>query len=315
MTSNNPSTFIISISGPTSSGKTTLARLLHQIFHNLTIHTHPSHSPQTPSLTITCTILHQDDFYLPESQVPLYPVRDLAKSEDDPDAYLPQADWDCPEAIDFRALKRVLLRFRSRECDADKSHARILKDEGVDAKEQTNSVGPELERVRGLVVERCREMVRGVLAARLRNEVPRIHLLFIEGFLLYHPEPEPEPANTTPDSLPTLTSLFDLKILLHTTLALALERRKKRQDYVTLEGWFEDPPGYLENVVWPHYLQYHQHLFVDGDVERGELKEDFVEGGQRAIRKQPEDGMGMDQVVEWGCGVILDMLGQPKLKE
>lgn len=47
---NKPAALIIGISGCSSSGKTTLARLLHDIF---------------PSGTF---VLHQDDFYRPENE-------------------------------------------------------------------------------------------------------------------------------------------------------------------------------------------------------------------------------------------------------
>ena len=65
---------IIGISGPSCSGKTTLARHL-AMFHPNTI------------------LIHQDDFYLPESQLPVRHGH---------------ADWDCPEAFDFAKFYSVL---------------------------------------------------------------------------------------------------------------------------------------------------------------------------------------------------------------
>lgn len=52
----HPDTIIIGLSGPSSSGKTTLARLLRQIFN---VHT----SPKTHGISIRLFILHEDDFY------------------------------------------------------------------------------------------------------------------------------------------------------------------------------------------------------------------------------------------------------------
>jgi nicotinamide/nicotinate riboside kinase len=51
-----PTTKIIGISGPSSSGKTTLARLLQGIFSQL----------DSPHLTTF--IIHEDDFYFPDDK-------------------------------------------------------------------------------------------------------------------------------------------------------------------------------------------------------------------------------------------------------
>lgn len=68
--------FILGLSGLSSSGKTTLARLLRSVFRP------------------ACFILHQDDFYRAEEALPVV-LGGLR-------------DWDCVAAIDFAALVRVL---------------------------------------------------------------------------------------------------------------------------------------------------------------------------------------------------------------
>jgi nicotinamide/nicotinate riboside kinase len=74
-----PATFIVGISGLSSTGKTTISRLLRSIF---------------PS----SFILHQDDFYLPDA---LIPERDGGLQ-----------DWDCVEAIDWARMSSALRRVR-----------------------------------------------------------------------------------------------------------------------------------------------------------------------------------------------------------
>lgn len=143
----------------------------------------------------------------------------------------------------------------------------------------------------------------GTIAALVKSlAIPdppeRIHLLILEGFLLYFNEIP----HTT--ERPPLLALLDAKILLHTTLADAVSRRKLRMTYVTIEGFFDDPPGYVEGIVWPNYVKYHCHLFVDGDVGKGRLTDWARLIAQ--IRRQETEGMPMRELVGWAAGVVVE---------
>ncbi|PHH67663.1 hypothetical protein CDD80_661 [Ophiocordyceps camponoti-rufipedis] len=74
----SPSALIVALSGCSSSGKTTLARLIRDLF------------PGT-------FILHQDDFYRPEAELPF--KNGLR-------------DWDCAEAVDVPAMIEALTYIR-----------------------------------------------------------------------------------------------------------------------------------------------------------------------------------------------------------
>lgn len=55
---------VIGISGPSSSGKTTLARLLQRIFCGVNLH-----EPTQPKETrLNTFIIHEDDFYFPDDK-------------------------------------------------------------------------------------------------------------------------------------------------------------------------------------------------------------------------------------------------------
>ena len=72
----------------------------------------------------------------------------------------------------------------------------------------------------------------------------------------------------------------------------ATTRREARDGYVTLEGFWADPPGYVDKIVWPNYAESHAWLFEDGDVEKG------LNG--KVLRQK--DIMALPQVVGRGGG-------------
>jgi len=128
---------IVGISGVSSSGKTTLARLLRDIW------------PRT-------FILHEDDFYWPDDQIPL---KDGV------------ADWDCLESIDISTLRSSLQYI--------KGHAALPPD--LTSKEDQNSVGES--GVDMNVVSSWQKRAKGLCSAL---NLPPIAV--IDGFLLYSQE-------------------------------------------------------------------------------------------------------------------------------
>jgi nicotinamide/nicotinate riboside kinase len=72
-------------------------------------------------------------------------------------------------------------------------------------------------------------------------------------------------------------ALLDIKLLLRVRKAKAIGRREARDGYVTLEGFWKDPPGYVEKSVWPNYVEEHRWMFEGGRVEGGELDRGVME--------------------------------------
>ncbi|KAI1158504.1 nicotinamide riboside kinase 1 [Nemania serpens] len=261
----------VGISGASSSGKTTLARLLRDVF------------PHT-------FILHEDDFYRPETELPTK------------DGLL---DWDCAEALNFDDMARALEHIRA---------------EGtfppfVDSKEDQNTIG------------KCPVSPSAIQAAKSRVEAwqapgqpghalisssPK-KLCILDGFLLYGPDP---PLRRLTDEL------LDVKFLLTVSRAKATARREARDGYVTLEGFWADPPGYVEKIVWPNYAASHAWLFEGGDVEkrlRGDVlrQRDIlalpqVVGGEKGGDGGDGDGEGLDVdmrvMFEWAVDTLMRKL-------
>ncbi|MCJ1284446.1 ribosylnicotinamide kinase [Xylographa opegraphella] len=247
-----PRPTIIGLSGPSSSGKTTLARLLRSIF------------PGT-------LLLHEDDFYRPEHELPFR--RGLR-------------DWDCAAALDMPSLEAALGIVRA--------HGRLP--DGLVSKEDRNAVGAHT--VPAETVARLQEVVAAVAAARLRSagegEGERRTLVVLEGFLLFG------------ESVRAVREGVDVRLLLRATRAAAVARRQRRAGYVTLEGFWEDPPGYVEQVVWPGYVEEHGFLFEGGDVE-GAVDEGVV--ARLGIRVCPGGGAWpMEKVLEWAVERVLESL-------
>ncbi len=117
----------------------------------------------------------------------------------------------------------------------------------------------------------------------------RRKLVIVDGFLLF--------GKSVPESL---KELFDVKILLRARREDAKARRERRNGYVTLEGFWEDPEGYFDGVVWPNYVREHGAL-VEGEGE-GEGEGVGSLDGQRVWLSDP--GWGLEECLEWVVGVL-----------
>ncbi|KAJ3543365.1 hypothetical protein NM208_g3623 [Fusarium decemcellulare] len=239
---------IAGISGCSSSGKTTLARLLRDIF------------PHT-------FILHEDDFYRAEVELPM--KNGLR-------------DWDCPEALDIPAMAESLAYIRQ--------HASFPPT--LDSKEDRNSVGE------CPVSESTIAAQRAKVEAALGPDHPlrtNLRLCLLDGFLLYAP------------SMAAIQSHLDIKLFLRTTYTKAKARREARDGYVTLEGFWADPPGYVDKIVWPNYVEQHAWMFEGGDVE-AEFKTDVLD--KKGIKVQKDVGADGDieKTFEWTVDTILEEL-------
>ncbi|CCF41019.1 nicotinamide riboside kinase 1 [Colletotrichum higginsianum] len=241
---------IVGLSGCSSSGKTTLARLLRDIF------------PST-------FILHEDDFYKAESELP-------TKNG--------LLDWDCPEAISIPDMEKALTHIRENGTFPP----------FVDSKEDQNSVG------KCPVTDAKIAAVKAKVEAWLQPGNPghaiftegKLKVCLFDGFLLYCKEME------------TTMKLIDIKLFLLVSRAKATQRREARDGYVTLEGFWQDPPGYVDKIVWPNYVESHAWLFKDGNVE-GDLSEEVLR--EKNIKAQVGKGLDIDMetTLDWTVDTII----------
>ncbi|RYP19836.1 hypothetical protein DL765_003090 [Monosporascus sp. GIB2] len=249
---------IVGISGASSSGKTTLARLLRDIFPNT-------------------FILHEDDFYKPESELPTK------------DGLL---DWDCAEALSIPDMTKALSYIRE--------HGTFPP--FVDSKEDQNTVG-ECP-VPDATIEAMKAKVRAWLEPGRPGHAiffsqggngPPLRVCLLDGFLLYARETA------------AVSALLDVRLLLRVSQERATARRGARDGYVTLEGFWSDPPGYVEKIVWPNYVASHAWLFEGGDVEG---RPDGAVLEREGILAQTERGVDadMDTALEWAVETLMRQL-------
>ncbi|KAF2793943.1 P-loop containing nucleoside triphosphate hydrolase protein [Melanomma pulvis-pyrius CBS 109.77] len=237
---------LLGISGPSSSGKTTLSRLLRDIF--------------PPDLVF---ILHLDDFYLTDAEIP---VRNGIQ------------DWDCVESLNLPELQSALVYIK----EHGKSPPSFV------SKEDQNSVGEH--GVDADTIDELKKMARNLV----REKGWTTPIAIVDGFLLFS------------EDMADIRQLFDLKLFLRTSYQTAKRRREARSGYVTLEGFWEDPPDYVDRIVWPNYVKDHSFLFEGGDVD-GMLDESVCTNiGVRAMPREAEQSMAA--CLNWAVQILVPVI-------
>lgn len=240
-------------------------------------------------------------------------------------------DWDCVGSLDLPLFRRTLTHVRD---------FGTLPPDNVSMEDQ-NSVGDvhvTTDQVEGLqkrVKSWFERLIResrttgGGGTTTTTKEFPReIRICLLEGFLLFPPSPTATPAKdfTTAatsglagDETVDLARLSDLmsgilnsKLFLPCTKRQMMERRERRTGYVTLEGFWKDPPGYVEDLVWVNYKRYHGWMYRDHDTEKDQEQEkEDEEFDEEKCRRQgvelflQQDGQKvgqgtMKECLEWG---------------
>jgi len=239
---------LIALSGPTSSGKTTIATALAGILPNF--------------LTI-----HADDFYKPDSEIP---TKDSLQ------------DWDRADSLDLNKFRDVLLKVKDGRGD------------GLEGFIHQGNFEGKMDGVHG---------VKGIddsLVERLKKEVESWpeplkdrKIIIVDGFLLFGLSVQHQ-----------LGDLFDLKFLLRARYEDAKKRRESRNGYVTLEGFWEDPPGYFDQIVWPNYVKEHGFLFGGEDKVGLEDRSSRTKEGVCVSG----DGWGLERGLEWAVRTLRERL-------
>nr|KAJ3423163.1 ribosylnicotinamide kinase [Polyrhizophydium stewartii] len=212
----SPRVLLVGVGGASCSGKSTLTNWLAKIFD--------------------CKVVHQDKFYLPDSEIPM--VNGVA-------------DWDCPEAIDTRRFVETLR-------DAKLAQSGFQSELGDNRpKLDESEVAPQI------LANLC-------ASAAAAKSLAGCEVVLVDGFLLFQD--------------PRVYLEFGAAFFLRASFETLLARRNARERYITAEGviecwresrmpdadapvagYWEDPPGYFEEFVYPAYLRNNK-LILDGKL-------------------------------------------------
>jgi nicotinamide/nicotinate riboside kinase len=218
-------------------------------------------------------------------------------------------DWDCAEALEIPAMVKSLEHIHQNGTfpvsiwtphnqRSQLTGALTLSQPDLDSKEDQNSIGacPVPDATIKALKARVKTWTEsGNSGHGILDSSPNpICLWIFDGFLLYSKSMEP------------IQPQIDIKFFLRVSYAKAKARREARSGYVTLEGFWEDPPGYVDKIVWPNYVEDHKWMFENEDVE-GKLKEDVVK--QWAIKCQ-DGGVDVDMTttLEWAVDTLMEQL-------
>ncbi|KAI8082177.1 P-loop containing nucleoside triphosphate hydrolase protein [Thamnidium elegans] len=189
-----PKVVTIGISGPSCSGKTTLALLLKKLLNKV-------------------IVINQDEFFKQDDQIPVDESTGLA-------------NWDSPSAVDFQGLNCAIDSARKDPFKLLSQKKKVL---------QNNHDGSDnLNRVDFKHIWKQLESLEDII------------FVIVEGFLLFCDA--------------DVCANLDNKFFVTASREVLKERRESRPGYQTLQGYWVDPPGYFDQIVYPQYLLWNGHL-------------------------------------------------------
>jgi nicotinamide/nicotinate riboside kinase len=218
-------------------------------------------------------------------------------------------DWDCAEALSIPDIKATLSHIQNHGSLPVRSSSTKLRarpeptlnaaQPQFDSKEDRNDVGQcpvsttaiEALKDKVAVWTQPGEPGHGVLT----SSASPLRLCIFDGFLLYSP------------SMAEIQPHMDIKLFLRVGYEKAKARREARTGYATIEGWWADPPGYVDKIVWPNYVEDHAWMFEDGNVE-GQFKEDVLKETGIHAQTQKDPDVDMETTLKWAVEVVMKSL-------
>ncbi|ODV60596.1 ribosylnicotinamide kinase [Ascoidea rubescens DSM 1968] len=246
--------FFVGITGPSSSGKSTVSKVLQYLFNQLSQHKdgHTNGTNNMHSSSISSVIIYEDDFYKSDAEMPFNVEQH-------------QLDYDCPDSLHMDRFINELRFIKKHNKLSDQ-----LLELGLDS-DQDHSFDPklipqnELDQLSLKLSNFWLDFVNSKSNVSSKTKIS-LKIVIIDGFLLFHDD--------------AILDLLDLKLFFRLPYDQLKSRRLNRNGYITSDGLWIDPPNYFDDLVWPSYIKYHKHLFENDDMERGELSVNYKDSIQ-----------------------------------
>jgi nicotinamide/nicotinate riboside kinase len=122
---------------------------------------------------------------------------------------------------------------------------------------------------------------------------PRHNIIFVDGFLLYGPP------------VAVVKPFFNVSIFVRASYNRVKARRQQRESRClgSLKTFWPDPPGYVDEVVWPSYIKAYSWLFENGDVE-GKFKDQVLRAEHiDALGDRPVD-VSIEETLCWAVETV-----------
>ncbi|KAI9592522.1 hypothetical protein BDF19DRAFT_425339 [Syncephalis fuscata] len=186
-----------------------------------------------------CRLINQDNFYKPDSEIPIDPITGLD-------------NWDTPDAIDFPRFTTAIDVSVKEDCNSllsSRTHTSLAHLPTPPTEQLMQGAMVEDDAVDDRLINELREKFASQLAGH--------RFIVVDGFLLFtHPE---------------IVSRLNVRVFVTASKEALRRRREARVGYVTVEGFWQDPPGYFDTIVWPNYILHHQALLEQINAEETSL--------------------------------------------
>ncbi|KAJ2374619.1 ribosylnicotinamide kinase [Coemansia sp. RSA 2607] len=210
------SVIVLGLSGPSCSGKTTLALSLIKLIPNT-------------------VVIHQDDYYKKDDQIPIHHETK-------------QQDWDCPAAFDMEKLCSNIISTR-----ASLERKVVATDQGSDKHDfhfASQWANPPEDVDKMAPKKTIGDLQRTLLDTLGINGVENIpfSVVLVDGILLFYDQDGNERDHPG--------RVCDAGLFVYAQYATLKARREARTGYTTKDGVWTDPPGYFDSIVWPNFIKY-----------------------------------------------------------
>ena len=69
------------------------------------------------------------------------------------------------------------------------------------------------------------------------------------------------------------------------------------------QGFWKDPPGYFDKIVWKWYVRDHRHLFENDDIN-----EPLRENQELDLKTPVQMDLNMEELLIWAAGILSNFL-------